>query len=523
MSKGWGNVGGSTPPDNVFLLGNVPHDWLFPRVSAVVHHGGAGTNAIGIALGKPTVIVPFFGDQPFWANMVYKAGAGPEPVAFKDLTADKLAANIKAALTPEMQEKAHELAEKIKGEEGPQNAARAFHEMPQMRNVACFLCPDRVAVWRIRRTNIQLSSMAVAVLVTRGKLKPVQLKLARHKRWYVEEGSQDPIVAVLGALSSTATGLINDIDDYTHSIRGKEDAHQGFTRSSRVPVHVEGQNDEDKGKDSNSSLSPSSSCEHDIEKQGHPVPRGQKLTPKARHPNSKFRRFTAASGDFIDSSVTHVAKLPVALLYNLANGFHNAPSQLGDHTVRIRDPIDGVWSGMKVGGKELVFGTWDGFTGIVTQPYNGMQEGRDGRHGGPIGGLAKGVGLGLTGLVFKVPAAFIGPFGYSGKGMERSIQKWWTGSNRIEANAIAVIMKAKEEVKQAGFCEDEGKHAAALMWDEAKGAGVGKRMVERRVWQGYREVRTLRAGGDPDGLEEKIMQGWEKLAVDEEFLAGLMT
>lgn len=57
VSKGWGGIGGEDVPDNVFLLGNVPHDQLFPHCSAVVHHGGAGTNAIGISLGCPTVVV----------------------------------------------------------------------------------------------------------------------------------------------------------------------------------------------------------------------------------------------------------------------------------------------------------------------------------------------------------------------------------------------------------------------------------------------------------------------------------
>lgn len=67
VSKGWGGLGADELgiPDGVFMVGNVPHDWLFPRVSCVVHHGGAGTTAAGIACGKPTVIVPFFGDQPF--------------------------------------------------------------------------------------------------------------------------------------------------------------------------------------------------------------------------------------------------------------------------------------------------------------------------------------------------------------------------------------------------------------------------------------------------------------------------
>lgn len=177
VSKGWGNVGGSNPPDNIFLLGNVPHDWLFPRVSAVVHHGGAGTTAIGIALGKPTVIVPFFGDQPWWAGMVFRAGAGPEAVPYKKLTAEKLAENITRALQPDIQAKAHELSMKMKDEDGAKTAAESFHAMPQMKNVGCFICPDRVAVWRLRKTNVQLSALAAGVLVTRGKVKPEHFKL----------------------------------------------------------------------------------------------------------------------------------------------------------------------------------------------------------------------------------------------------------------------------------------------------------------------------------------------------------
>lgn len=79
VSKEWGTIGGSsaaTSP-NVFMLGNCPHDWLFKHVSCVIHHGGAGTTSAGIAAGKPTVILPFFGDQPFWGDMVATAGAGP--------------------------------------------------------------------------------------------------------------------------------------------------------------------------------------------------------------------------------------------------------------------------------------------------------------------------------------------------------------------------------------------------------------------------------------------------------------
>ena len=81
VSKGWGGLGADAVgiPEGVFMLGNVPHDWLFQHVSAVVHHGGAGTTAAGIATGKPTIVIPFFGDQPFWGAMVARAGAGPVP------------------------------------------------------------------------------------------------------------------------------------------------------------------------------------------------------------------------------------------------------------------------------------------------------------------------------------------------------------------------------------------------------------------------------------------------------------
>jgi UDP:flavonoid glycosyltransferase YjiC (YdhE family) len=64
VSKGWGGLGNTNLelPKNIFLLGNIPHTWLFERVSVVVHHGGAGTTAASLSSGKPTVIVPFFGD-----------------------------------------------------------------------------------------------------------------------------------------------------------------------------------------------------------------------------------------------------------------------------------------------------------------------------------------------------------------------------------------------------------------------------------------------------------------------------
>ena len=72
VSKGWGGLGTTDIdlPPNVFLIGSIPHTWIFERVSVVVHHGGAGTTAAGLLSGKPTVIVPFFGDVSYFHSLV---------------------------------------------------------------------------------------------------------------------------------------------------------------------------------------------------------------------------------------------------------------------------------------------------------------------------------------------------------------------------------------------------------------------------------------------------------------------
>lgn len=78
--------------------------------------GGAGTTAIGIYLGKPTIVVPFFGDQPFWGAMIHHAGAGPSPIPHKKLTALKLAAGIEFCMTTSAQEAAQQMGAKIRAE-----------------------------------------------------------------------------------------------------------------------------------------------------------------------------------------------------------------------------------------------------------------------------------------------------------------------------------------------------------------------------------------------------------------------
>uniref|UniRef100_A0A2C9VF44 Uncharacterized protein n=1 Tax=Manihot esculenta TaxID=3983 RepID=A0A2C9VF44_MANES len=87
---------------SVYLLDNCPHDWLFSRCKAVVHHGGAGTTAAGLKAACPTTIVPFFGDQPFWGEQVHARGVGPAPIPAEEFSLPKLVEAIKFMLDPKV-------------------------------------------------------------------------------------------------------------------------------------------------------------------------------------------------------------------------------------------------------------------------------------------------------------------------------------------------------------------------------------------------------------------------------------
>lgn len=180
VSKGWGQLGGdadSDIPSNAFLIGSCPHDWLFQRVSCVVHHGGAGTTATGLALGRPTVVVSFFGDQLFWGSIVARAGAGPRPIPYRELSADKLAAAIGTALDGATQRRAAEIGDQMQREDGVQNAVNSFHRHLDLDRLRCAVVPSKPAVWRVKHSETALSTVAAAVLVDTGRLKPQHLVL----------------------------------------------------------------------------------------------------------------------------------------------------------------------------------------------------------------------------------------------------------------------------------------------------------------------------------------------------------
>lgn len=116
---GWGGLARVTAPPHVLFVDNVPHGWLFPRMAAVMHHGGAGSTGAGLRAGVPSIVTPFTGDQCAWAERVVQLGVGPRAPDVKSLTAEKLAEAINTALNDSaMRARAAALGEKIRAENG---------------------------------------------------------------------------------------------------------------------------------------------------------------------------------------------------------------------------------------------------------------------------------------------------------------------------------------------------------------------------------------------------------------------
>lgn len=152
INKGWGGLGDlAEPKESIYLLDNCPHDWLFPRCSAVVHHGGAGTTAAGLKAACPTAIVPFFGDQPFWGERVHARGVGPPPFSVDEFTLPKLVDAIKFMLDPKVKERAVELAKAMENEDGVTGAVKAFFKHLPRKKADPDQTPERSSTFSVSR------------------------------------------------------------------------------------------------------------------------------------------------------------------------------------------------------------------------------------------------------------------------------------------------------------------------------------------------------------------------------------
>ncbi len=127
LLSGWGGLAAAVADaEDVLVLDQAPHDWLFPRCAATVHHGGAGTTGAAVRAGVPAVVVPFGMDQPFWASRVAALGTSPDPIPRRRLTATGLAGALRAAADPVMRHRAAEVGERVRAEDGVASAVAHY-------------------------------------------------------------------------------------------------------------------------------------------------------------------------------------------------------------------------------------------------------------------------------------------------------------------------------------------------------------------------------------------------------------
>ncbi|KAF7369031.1 Glycosyltransferase family 1 protein [Mycena venus] len=403
ISRGWSKLDGPSHP-NVFYLGDCPHEWLFQHVSAVVHHGGAGTTACGLLNGKPTTIVPFFGDQPFWGNMVAAAGAGPKPIPHKKLNPKALADAIAFCLTPAAAAAARTIADKMRSESGVKTAVDSFHANLPLDRLKCNILSDRPAAWKIQKGKgtLRLSKLAAEVLVQNKEFDPKALKPHNTNKIRIENRRWDPFTGGTSAVIATAT----DIVDATAGIIVKP--YQEFTRShsNNAPPTPSA---------AGTPLSPMSSTS-DVASNLNLDDMGEGSSSGAtRSGMATAGAMTAASGKSLGRVFTSYVRgtmvdVPVAV----ADGLRGVPRMYGEEVKDYGEVKD--WkSGMLVAGKTFAYAFPEGLADFVVQPYKGAKE--DGALG-----LVKGLGKGTVDLFVKTNSAVVGVLAYPSQGIYKSVR-----------------------------------------------------------------------------------------------------
>ncbi|KAI4743690.1 UDP-Glycosyltransferase/glycogen phosphorylase [Aureobasidium sp. EXF-12298] len=201
LSKGWAGLSNVSQSPYIFELGDCPH--------AVIHHGGAGTTACGLSNGLPSLVCPFFGDQPFWGEMIYAAGAGPKPIHHKSLSVDNLSEAIRFLITPEAARSASLIAQRISTENGVKTAVQSFHRNLPRHTIRCDVLPHLPAVWTYKASSkhtIKLSKLAAELLLDRLKISAKKLGMNEIRRYIIENQRWDPITGAASAAIARGFG-----------------------------------------------------------------------------------------------------------------------------------------------------------------------------------------------------------------------------------------------------------------------------------------------------------------------------
>ncbi|KAK5046700.1 hypothetical protein LTR84_007461 [Exophiala bonariae] len=419
VSKGWSNLASSGDNDKIYFIGDCPHEWLFQQVAAVVHHGGAGTTACGLLNGRPTTIVPFFGDQPFWGKMVATAKAGADPIPYKSLNSENLSQAIRYCLTTEAQEAAAGVAEKMKTESGVKTAIESFHRNLPMEKMGCDLIPSLPATWIYTKSKnpIKLSGAAAEILLQSHTIKSNELSWYKSKPIHIENRRWD----VVSGTVSSGIGLNYDLLNALSGVyRNPREMYKNKEKQRSRAVSTSGASGSNVGAEDESS----DLTTLEVAKMVGASARG-------------LSQFTAVAVRGL------LADVPVAV----SEGLRNTPKLYGQK-VPDHAPVTDWKSGITVAGTNFAQQMSEGLSDLIVQPAKGVAK--DGALG--FGkGLAKGVVQTLT----KPTGAALGLVGYTSQGIYKSIRS-------------AVHSKTKKSVASAARVRDKYHYHAHKEYIDAK-------------------------------------------------------
>ncbi|KAH6620183.1 hypothetical protein C7974DRAFT_415406 [Boeremia exigua] len=428
VSRGWSNLGSNQLNNNnkdVLFINDCPHEWLFQHVAAVVHHGGAGSVACGLRNACPTVVVPFFGDQPFWGDMVAAAGAGPRPIPHEQLDADNLAAAIAFCLTDKAKAAAQSLSVEMSNECGVEAAVQSFYANLPRESMQCEILPNAVASFIHKKSSIRLSKVVAQILQDQGAIKHSDLESYQTVPLQIRNVRWDPV----SSTGSACFGILADM-----AVAAKDIVVDPY---SELKNHM-----------SKSSDSPNDS--------GMDVA-GKMAGGVAKNAGRLVLAFY--KGVIVD--------LPLAT----TEGFRSIPKLYGED-VKDYGQVTGIASGFQVGARTLVHGLADGFS----DPYRQTLD--SGKKEGAIG-YAKGFGKGMAGFLSKTSAAAVGTVAYPGDGICKSIRTLAKGKTR----RLIWSEKIKEAEWLVGRLEDE-----ECILETVKAFKIlSKKKVEKRVDDGMGE------------------------------------
>ena len=347
-------------------------------MAAVCHHGGAGTTAAGLKAGKPTIIVPFFGDQFFWGSMISKSGAGPAPIPGKRLNSADLIEAFKFVHEPGARAAAQKLSMAFQHENGCEAAVRSFHAHLPLTRMRSDLESSFGACFRLSDYNLQISRPVAQALVAADAIKESDLTVYSTRDW--RAAMYD------GRLHLPTQGLLKHGRKAFTSLF--IDTAQGLRRAASSSSFTTGTLD---GAES--------------------IVRG------------------------VGKSIGHVYIGCLSFYGEITDVLEHLPSlydPYADSDRRQRPQVENLSSGAKAAERSIRHGFRDGFTGLVNKPRTGYQ--RDG-----VLGAAAGAAVAIPNIVIKPVVGTLASITWLGRGAYAEAKHFSRRKDSNPENRLSVL------------------------------------------------------------------------------------